>query len=368
MTTSNAGRVGRPARVLYTHSIMQFGSTEQYLLQLVERLDRSRFEPWLVIPDVPALQPLFELENVVRISPDVYESAPRTVGVLSRLIRRLAPAIVHVVDIDPAALIAARLAFTRRLVVTHHTPELPRGDNLVGRLLLRLGWAMRPHVVLTSVEDGRRYGNARSHVIPLGIDLVRFAPRRGDGRVRAELALADGEPLVGTVGLLKPQKRHDVLIEAARAAGVALAIAGDGPLREELERRAGARVTLLGHRDDVPEVLADLDVFALSSDYEGMCLAVAEALAVGTPVVATPVGGVPQTVVDGETGLLVPTRDPAALAAAIKRLLDDPALADRLAAAGGERVRRLYALDTMVGATSELYESLLGARRPARAP
>ena len=140
-------------------------------------------------------------------------------------------------------------------------------------------------------------------------------------------------------------------------------IAGEGPERPALERQIarlglGDRVFLLGHRDDVPEVLADMDVFALSSDYEGMCLAVAEALAVGTPVVATWVGGVPQTVAHEKTGLLVPPGNVKELVAAIRRLLGDPAEARRLAAAGEEHVRRLYPLDAMVAATLALYERL----------
>src|SRR5207245_4136839 len=105
------------------------------------------------------------------------------------------------------------------------------------------------------------------------------------------------------------------------------AIAGDGELREELEQRAkelGEHVAILGNRSDVPDLLASFAVFAYPSRFEGLCLAVIEAQAAGVPVVATPVGGIPENVVDGETGLLVPPRDPAALAAAINRLLEDP--------------------------------------------
>jgi glycosyltransferase involved in cell wall biosynthesis len=346
-------------RLVYTHSIFHFGSTEEYVRQLIERLDRERFEPWLILPDDPSLGSLLELDRVVLVKPHVFGSAPRAVRALRRELRRLRPDLVHVVDVDPAALLAARLASVRRVVVTHHTPELPRRDNAVGRVLLRLGWATRPEVIFTSVQDRERFGGARAHVVPLGIDLERFAPRSGDGRVRRALGLKPDEPLVGTLGLFKEQKRHDLLIQAAEEADVALAIAGDGPLRSELAARAGERVALLGFRADAPEVLADFDVFALSSDYEGMCLAVAEALAVGTPVVATAVGGVPQTVVDGETGLLVPPGDPMALARAIRRLIDDPDEAARLAAAGSELVRARYSIDEMVKATSAIYERML---------
>jgi glycosyltransferase involved in cell wall biosynthesis len=351
-------------RLAYTHSILHFGSTERYLLDLLEGLDPDRFEAWLIVPDDPALGPLLDYERVVALPKAAYASVPSTVRRLTRELRRLRPDLVHVVDVDPSALVAARLARVRRLVVTHHTPELPRRDNVVGRVLLALGWAMRPWTIFTSDRDLDRFGGARSVTIPLGIDLERFRRRDGDGRVRRELGLVDGEPLVGTVGLLKEQKRHDLLVSAAEAIDAAFVIVGAGPERAELEdqiRTFGleARVFLLGHRDDVPEVLADLDVFALSSGYEGMCLAVAEALAVGTPVVATAVGGVPQTVVHEETGLLVPPFDAFALAEGIARLLRDRDEALKLAEAGGERVRRLYSLDGMVDATSALYARLL---------
>ena len=352
------------ARAVYTHSILHFGSTEHYLLELVKRLEPARFEPWIVLPDHPALGPLLELERVVRLPVDELGSAPGATRAFRRALRRLRPDLVHVVDVDPSALIAARLAGVRPLVVTHHTPELKPDDNLAGRTLRAIGRATSPWTIFTSDRDRERFGGARSLTIPLGIDLERFRPRDGDGRLRRELGLDESTPLVGTVGLLKPQKAHEVLLEAAERVDAAFVVAGEGPSRSFLEREISARALggrffLLGHRDDVPEVLVDLDVFALSSDFEGLCLAVAESLAVGTPVVATEVGGVPQTVVDGETGLLVPPRDPDALAAGINRLLADRDEGARLARAGGERVRRLYPLDAMVEATSALYARLL---------
>src|SRR5204863_5373655 len=99
---------------------------------------------------------------------------------------------------------------------------------------------------------------------------------------------------------------------------------------------------LTGERDDVPQQLAGFDVFAFPSRFEGLCLAVIEAQAAGVPVVATPVGGIRDTVVEGETGLLVPVGDPAGLAAAVCRLLDDAELAARVAAEARSRVRERY--------------------------
>jgi len=359
----------RPRRVAVVHSILHFGSTENYLHELLER-GADRVEWSLVVPDDPVLEPLRTSPavrgRVVALPLAEYAKAPRAFLAVLRALRRLDPDVVHVADVDPPALLAAR-ALRRPTVVTHHTPELRPAYNAFGRLLRRVAWWTKPHVVFTSEFD-RATGIARegvsperTSVIPLAIDFDRFAERRGSGDLRRTLGLEPSQPLVGTVGLLRPQKAHEILIDAAAEVDAAFVVVGDGPRRaalEELVRARGLahRFFLLGHRDDVPDVLAELDVFALSSDFEGMNLAVAEALAAGVPVVATAVGGVRQTVIDGETGLLVPPRDPAALAGAIRRLLEDRELARRLASAGGERVRRLYALDTMVDATLSVYE------------
>ena len=268
---------------------------------------------------------------------------------LVRILRRLRPRIVHVMDVWPQAVLAARLARVSRVLVTHHTPELPRRDNLAGRVWQRLGWLARPEVIYTSEADRARDGRRPSHVIPLGIDLDRF-----DG---ARPALRSDRPLVGNVARLAPQKDHRTLIEAARLVPEAeFVIAGDGELRAELERLAeGSNVRLLGARDDVPEVLASLDVFAFPSLFEGLCLAVIEAQAAGVPVVATPVGGIRETVVDGETGLVVPAGDPSALAAAIRRLLEDRPAAEAMAAEAKRRVRERFSVERMIEETLRLY-------------
>jgi glycosyltransferase involved in cell wall biosynthesis len=268
---------------------------------------------------------------------------------LAALLREARPRIVHVTDVWPQAVVAARLARVPRVLVTHHTPELPRRDNAAGRAWLALGWALRPEVIYTSAADAERDGRRPSHVVPLGIDLERFASGKP--------ALPKGAPLVGNVARLAPQKDHATLIEAARLVpGARFAIVGDGELRADLERRAqGLPVLFTGARDDVPDLLASFDVFAFPSLYEGLCVAVIEAQAAGVPVVATPVGGIRETVVDGETGLLVPPRDPRALAAAIHRLLDDRELACRLADEARRRVGERFSEQRMVEETLRVY-------------
>ena len=324
------------------HRAKAYGAVERYVAAIAAAVGD---EAVLVHPGVPELRQLGGVRTVELEEPSV--------PTLARLLRRLRPRVVHVTDVWPQALVAARLAHIPRLLVTHHTPELPRRDNPAGRAWRCLGWATRPEVIYTSEADRDRDGRRPSHVVPLGIDLDRFA--------NGHPAFPKDGPLVGNVARLAPQKDHETLLEAARLVrdrrpDVRFAIVGDGELREELERRAeGLPVLFTGARDDVPELLASFDVFAFPSLFEGLCLAVIEAQAAGVPVVATPAGGIRETVVDGETGLLVPTRDPGALAGGILRLLDDRELAERLATEARRRVRERYSEERMVELTLDLY-------------
>jgi glycosyltransferase involved in cell wall biosynthesis len=363
-----------PLRLAYIQSHLSYGSVEEYLCTLIERVDRDRFEPWLVCPDDPSVERLRRLPaldgRVVTVPAG--SSLPSFLWTRRRALRAIRPAIVHCADFDPPGMLAARFAPT---VVTYNTPELRPKFNTLGRLTARAAWATRPWVIFTSDAD-RETGLARDRiaadraaVIPYGIDTDRFAPHDG-AAARARLGIEPGRRVVGTVGYLREQKGHTYLLDAAeqlerRRGDVDWLIVGDGELREDLEAETNARgltdrVHVLGNRDDVAELLPAFDVFALPSNFEGMCFAVAEALAVEIPVVATDVGGVGQSVVHEETGLLVQPRDPDALAGSIERLLDDRDEAARLARAGRARVERMYAVPRMVEATERFYLRALG--------
>jgi glycosyltransferase involved in cell wall biosynthesis len=211
-------------------------------------------------------------------------------------------------------------------------------------------------VIYTSAADRDRDGRRPSVVLPLGVDLERFASGR---------PVLDGT-IVGNVARLAEQKGHRTLLEAVPAVlerhpGVRFAIAGEGELREELERLAEPlenHVVMLGNRADVPDLLASFAVFAFPSRYEGLCLAVIEAQAAGVPVVATPVGGIRETVVDGETGYLVPVGDAGALAERICFCLEHPGEAGEVAAEGRRRVRERHSEERMVTETLALYDSI----------
>ena len=204
--------------------------------------------------------------------------------------------------------------------------------------------------------------------IPTGIDLSRYTPQAGGGTLRSELNLPVGTILVGTVAILRVKKGHADLLRAAQNVlaefpETHFVIAGDGPQTENLLRLIGelglqARVHMLGLRRDVMNVLQSLDLFVLPTHQEALGTAFIEAGAVGLPVVATEVDGVPEVVVNDETGVLVPPKNPPALAQAIIGLLGDPV---RRRAFGDNARRRMgseFSREVMAQRMETLYAEL----------
>lgn len=238
--------------------------------------------------------------------------------------------------------LALRLTTPPPLVVTWHNAVLAAGPR--GRVLavLERVVARSADITLCASEDlaerVRSLGGRDVRMAPVAAPLLP-APRRDAEAVRAELG-AHGRPIVLAVARLHPQKALDVLVDAAarwsgREPRPLVAVAGSGPaeagLREHI-RRTGAPVTLLGHRDDVADLLAACDVAVVTSRWEARQLFAQEALRAGRPLVATAVGGVPDLVGDG--AVLVPAGDAGAVGAAVEKLLDDPGYASALVSRG----------------------------------
>ena len=207
-------------------------------------------------------------------------------------------------------------------------------------------------------------------VIPSGID---FSPFEEDSFVlkfsnylRREFSFAPDDYLVGIVAHLADHKGHEYLIEATKilkehTPKIKMIIVGEGPLRMELNRQAKELnvkdiVFFLGFREDVAKILFSLDLFVLSSYLEGLGSTILDAMACRLPVVATKVGGIPEVVIHGETGLLVPPRNPSALARAILNLYKNKTLASRLGKRGYEVVHQKFSAEAMAGKVVRLYE------------
>ncbi len=310
-----------------------------------------------------------------------YPTSQRALGrivTLARVIRQVDPHIVHVNDFAPEAVIAAIIARAPHVIVTYHTPELRVRSNWRGIMLrsfARRGvrrWIFSSDMDRCTAILRRGIPPAKAAVVPFGIDPEVFSPdrTRPAHEVREELGIAPEMLVVGTVGRLSPQKGHEVLVEAARLVLSAVntplifVVVGDGESRSALERliaRDGLESSfrLLGARADIADLLGCFDVFVMSSWFEGLCLAVLEAMAMARPVVATRVGGIPSSVVPGETGVLVPPGDAEALAAAVTALLRNPQRARTLGAAGRKRVLERFTVNRMVEGVSRLYDKVL---------
>jgi glycosyltransferase involved in cell wall biosynthesis len=357
------------------------------MLMLLESLDRDAWTPTLLLDDAPGTEPLRHraaaLEVPVRLVPPMPLglSGARAVPGMARMLRRRRPAVFHAHMSSPVAakyaLAAAVLARVPAVLGTVQVGEFEPPDRSTYWQLRALAHGVDRYLAVSRDIAEELVGRLdwpakRIEVVYNAVDLGRFEAPAPPG-MREELGGGEGRPLVLTPARLDEQKGHRVLLEAvARVPGATFVLAGDGPERprlEELAERLGVagRVHFLGHRSDVPQLLAACDVFALPSLYEGSSLAVLEAMAAEIPVVSSAVGGTDELIEDGRSGLLVPPGDSAALAAALKRLLGDPELRQTFAARARERVERDLSRQRMARRVTEVYEELLGDAPPTPA-
>jgi glycosyltransferase involved in cell wall biosynthesis len=345
------------------------GGLERLLVEFARRTDRERFDLHFVSLSGRGLLaeevetagwPVTALNQAEGFRAGLYPS-------LAWLLIRLQAQVVHTHDERPLiyAAPAARLARVSRVVHTRH-----RGADLnaTPRQAALLSFAAaRVNAFVCVSEDAATLARKQGvraeavRVITNGIDLERFQP--------GEHA-ADGPVVI--VARLTPEKDLATLLEAVgrvvpEVPEFKLLIAGDGPCRKDLEAQAkslglGKAVSFLGTVRDVPPLLRRCRGFVLSSRTEGISLTLLEAMATGLPVVATRVGGNPEVVVEGESGLLVPAQDPASLAAALIRLYREPGLAGRLGRAGRKRVEDHFDLNRMIREYEALYLGERGKR------
>ena len=266
---------------------------------------------------------------------------------------------------------AARLARVPAVVVSRRV-DFDVAHHAFSRLKYRLP-VDRYVCISHGVMDVMRAAGVperRLALVPSGV-IVRRTPPPGAADLRGLIGAAPGTPVVGTVAALAPHKNHaDLMRAAARVAKarpeVRFAWVGEGPCRDALERQRRelgleGSVHLLGFRDDALGLMAQFTVFALSSYLEGLCTSLLDAQALGVPVIATAVGGIPDVIEDGVNGRLVPGRDPAALAGAILASLERPAEGEAWAAAGRARVER-FSAETMVEGTLAVYRQVLNEK------
>ena len=374
-----AGGIGsRPLRIVqFTDSLDPSGVGEHIAL-LARELHTLGHPQIVVCPDTPAARPL--MEQCASLGVEVVPLRvrdERDAGDYAQLVRLLRSRcdLFHThAGITWEGCWGAFAAAEAGVpaVCTEHLPDSLAGeDGRAFKLRMSRGVVRTiavSHGVARSLVGHGIVPAERVRVVWNGIDVEAYAPvapqRRAARRSKA-LGLPPDTRLVLCVGRFTPQKGHDVLLEAAALARrqdgrVVLALAGDGPLRDELAHRAAqlgiaGAVRFLGRHADVPQLLGCADVLVQPSRFEGLPLTVLEAMAAALPVVVTDVIGCNETVVHGESGLIVPPEDPSALAGALLEVLGDPPRAARLGAAARLRAEREFAAPVMARRTLAVY-------------
>jgi glycosyltransferase involved in cell wall biosynthesis len=375
--------------VLHVIAAAGLGGSERALVSLLRGVDANRIAVHVVCHDTGPMVEVYA-RHAASLTPVDFTSwfSASTVGRLVRLMRDVRFDIVHThlyrADVQ-GGLAAVRARVPIRIATVHGeywrrdgAGEGHRARRAGMSLAYRNVYRLFDRVVAVSqgiaadlaTRAGTKVGRDKIAVIPVGRDVV--APSGDEvARVRDELGIGDG-PVLVTVANFFAAKGHRYLIDAMpailrRHPRATLVLVGSGPLLDDVRaqvRRLGIvdRVVLAGSRPRVEPLLSLADLVVLPSVSEGLPVVVLETLGLGKPLVATRVGGIPDVVADGTSGVLVPPSDPEALAGAVCTLLDDPARAAQLASAGPGLVRTRYSEAAMVRDTEQLYLGLALAK------
>jgi glycosyltransferase involved in cell wall biosynthesis len=299
---------------------------------------------------------------------------PTTLRRLLTLFKRIRPDVVNTHSSKDSwiAGIAARISNLRPVLVRTRHLSTPISKSFLSAIVYK----GLTHKIVTTGEAIReqlieRNNVPRDHIIsiPTGVDLERFDPTKEFRDIRLELSLAADTPLIGMVSVLRSWKGHDYLIEAAQRIHhtipeVRFLIVGDGPRREVLEATIREKdlsdiVLMPGHREDVPDIIASLDILVHPSyANEGIPQTLLQGLAMKTPIISSDLKPLLEVIRDGETGLTVPVKDPSALVDKIEMLLRDNDLKETLVNNGGEHVKN-FSKEMMLDLTEGLYKALI---------
>ncbi|MGM0489044.1 MAG: glycosyltransferase [Planctomycetota bacterium] len=362
----------RPLRVMFANTSMPVGGAETLLVSLVRGMNRSGFQPEICcLKEKGPLGDMLAREVPVhgRLLSMKYD--PRVWRRLRRLVReRAIDAMVTVGAGDK--MFWGRLAAWREgvpvILSALHSTGWPDEIGFLNRRLTGLtdGFVAVADGHARHLIEQERFPAEKVHVIPNGVDVERFRPSAVKRHsVRRELGLRHDVPVVGIVAALREEKNHTLFVRAAKrirdeVPNARFLIVGGGPCRRKIETEVAAaglenRVLMLGPRDDVPDLLAAMDVFVLSSHMEANPVSILEAMASEIPVVAPRVGSIPETVQDDYTGYLVPPGAAHALAGQCVRLLTQHRLARRF----GQRARRIVTQRWSVRHMVQAYERLI---------
>ncbi|MGB8522182.1 MAG: glycosyltransferase [Candidatus Acidiferrales bacterium] len=367
-------------RVLHVIDSLDVGGTESQMVQVVLRLDPRFYD--VTVATLRAGGPLTKVLEGAGIRIIEFPKRRTMLSVqaayqlirMAWFIRREKIDVVHAHDLwanlmaVPAAWLAKApviISSQRNLAtLSWYTPSRKKVIQRIHRMATR---------VITNSEAGREFvikefeiPPKQVHVLHNGVNSERFCRIESDRRKSFPALKSNAKLIINVANMNREVKGHTVLIEAARTIcdaipEVVFVLIGDGPLRPRLEEIVQSHgladhFLFMGHREDLPDILSCGDLFVLPSLAEGLPNSVLEASAVGLPVVATSVGGIPEIIDDSVTGLLVPPRNPQALAKAIVQILKNPQFAAILARAGQERVRTAFSFEQALARLNSLYE------------
>ena len=350
------------------------GGAQEHLFSLLSRLDTTRYEASVVALSAgSAVRKLERAGFDVTVIDDPDDA--HAIRALTAHLALIRPDVIHThmyrADVvgTKAALALVEKGHRRPYVVsTVHSSRIRSAEDR--ELIRRLTPSMDQLIAVSRSIERKIAGEHRTgapvRLIYNGVDLERYDHQEPCCTLHEEYGMEPGSQIVGVVARLEPEKGHQTLIEAwphvlRKVPSAYLLIVGEGSRRDFLEQLAAAhmvahRVIFTGRRDDIPAVTAALDVAVLPSWREAQGLSILEAMALSRPVVASDVGGIPEMVENGVTGLLVEHDNPVALAGAIVRLLTDHGFADTIARAGHDLVHDRFCIELMVKAIEQIYD------------
>jgi sugar transferase (PEP-CTERM/EpsH1 system associated) len=367
----------QPAPIIHLITELDRGGAQTALYRLLAHTDRQRYAPRVIClynGDKVVAQQIRQLGIPVT---DLGMTAQWRLDALwrfYRILRQERPSILHtwMFHANIPGRILGRLAGVPAIISSERTMGQ---EGRFRRWLNRLTGNLPDNIICVSQQVADFAANeiglpsAKLTVIRNGIDIAQFANLPDQQTARAEFGLPSQGRIIAAVGRPRPVKGFAYLLDAFAQIAAAypdlyLVFVGDGPDKRPLQTAAqqlpiANRVLFLGDQQEIPRLLAGVDMLVLPSLWEGLPNVVLEAMAAGLPVVGTAVGGTPELVIHNETGLLVPPRDPAALAAAIRQLLDHPEQAAQMGRNGRQRAAKQFTIEGMVERTETLYEKIL---------
>jgi len=363
-------------KIMFMIWALEVGGAERLLVKLAQKIPRDRYDVSVVCISREGVwaDELKQAGIPVICTHKRTGFDPSILSKLIQLIREEKPDIVNTTlwTADLWGRLAAIIAGVKDIIVTEQNVDVWKRwyHIIIDKMLFKY----TRYAICVSDEVVNYYRNTvglkpeQLVMIPNAIDVSLFEDGAVQGDLRASLGIKADEFIFTCSARLHEQKAHEVLIEAVKRVqdipltNFRVLLVGEGPRRDELQNMVeklglSNRILFLGLRQDIPNILLQSNSFVLSSDYEGLSLAILEAMAARLPIVATTVGGNAQIVEDGETGFLVPPQNPGLLADAMMKVLNDPQRAKQMGAAGRARVEGVYDIQSVTQQTVVLFES-----------